>query len=377
MFIQKQPSILEKLSLLSRDSQYDLACACATAKDEHRRRSKDGSWVYPVTLPNGGTSYLFKTLLSNECVNDCKYCPLRSGTNAQRCRLEPQDVVKAFYDYYHARKVQGLFLSSGVIGTPDKTMEKINLVGKTLRKNRFYGYIHLKILPGSSEAAIRETLSVANAVSINIESATDKHFKDLSDRKNYTRDILRPLSLISRLTAKGAPFEGVKHTTQFIVGASAEPDKDIVNRSWDLYRHLGLNRAYFSAYQRGLGEKSLPGENMTTNNSDILMREHRLYQTDWLMRKYGFLSSEIPFNEKGNLSLETDPKELWAKHHPEYFPVNINKAGKFQLLRIPGMGHIMAQKIISLRASNIKLRRMEDLGRPGKRLKKAAQYVTF
>ncbi len=377
MFIQKQPSVLEKLSLLSRDSQYDLACACATAKDEHRRRSKHGTWVYPVTLPNGGTSYLFKTLLSNECVNDCKYCPLRSGTNTQRCRLEPRDVVKTFDDYYRARKVQGLFLSSGVIGTPDKTMEKVNSVGKLLRKNRFYGYIHLKVIPGSSEAAIREALSVANAVSINIESATDKHFNDLSERKNYTRDILRPLSLISRLTAKGAPFEGVKHTTQFIVGASAEPDKDIICRSWDLYRRLGLNRIYFSAYQRGLGEKSLPGENTAVNNSDILMREHRLYQTDWLMRKYGFSSSEIPFNENGNLSLETDPKELWARRHPEYFPVNINKAGKFQLLRVPGMGHVMAQRIISLRTRGIRLRRIEDLARPGKLLKKAAGYIIF
>lgn len=377
MFIQKQSSILEKLSLLSRDSQYDLACACATAKNEHRKKSKDGTWVYPVTLPNGGTSYLFKTLLSSECVNDCKYCPLRSGSNAVRCRLVPQDVVKTFNEYYRSGKVQGLFLSSGVIGTPDKTMEQINSVGKILRKNRFYGYIHLKILPGSSESAIRETLSVANAVSLNIESGTEKHFRDLSERKNYEKDILRPILLISRLTAKGAPFEGVKHTTQFIVGASKEPDIDIVKRSWDLYRHLGLNRVYFSAYQRGLGDGRLPGENSLTNNTDILMREHRLYQTDWLLRKYGFSSNDIPFNPDGNLSLDTDPKELWARRHPEFFPININKADKFRLLRVPGMGHVTVEKIFSLRKRNIKLNKMEDLGRQTKLLKKAAQYITF
>lgn len=377
MFIRKQPSILEKLSLLSRDSQYDLACACAAAKDEHRKRSKDGTWVYPVTLPSGGTSYLFKTLLSNECVNDCKYCPLRSGADAARCRLEPQDIVTAFGQYYRARKVQGLFLSSGVIGTPDRTMEKINSVGKILRKARFYGYIHLKVLPGSSEAAIRETLSVANAVSINIESATEEHFRDLSDRKDYERDILRPISLISRLTAKGAPFEGVKHTTQFIVGASKEPDKDIVNCSWKLYREFRLNRVYFSAYQKGLGEKSLPGENSLANNRDILTREHRLYQTDWLLRKYGFTSSDIPFDGDGNLSLEIDPKDMWARRHPEYFPIDINRAGKFQLLRVPGLGHVMTERIISLRTHGIRLRRIEDLGRQGKLLKKAARYLTF
>jgi len=250
-------------------------------------------------------------------------------------------------------------------------------VGKTLRRNSFYGYIHLKVLPGSSESAIRETLSVANAVSVNIESATKEHFKGLSAKKDYEKDILGSMSLISRLTAKGAPFAGVKHTTQFIVGASKEPDRDIVNRSWSLYKHFGLNRVYFSAYQKGLGDSCLPGEDSGIGNSEILTREHRLYQADWLLRKYGFSSGDILFESDGNLSLETDPKETWAERNPGYFPIDINKADKFQLLRVPGLGHVTVEKILCMRRNNIRLNRMDDLGRQTKLLKKAARYIKF
>ncbi len=375
--IKKNLDTINKLSILTRDSCYDLACACATAKEEHRSRSEDGRWVYPVTLPQGSTTYLFKTLLSNECVNDCKYCPLRANLDPERCRLEPNELVKIFMDYYRKRRVESLFLSSGVIGTADNTMEHINRVGRMLRRNSFRGYIHLKIIPGASENAIRETLSLANAVSLNIETAGEDHFKGLSKSKNYIKDIIEPIRLISRLTEKGSIYSRVKQTTQFVVGASNEADKDIVNYSWGLYKRLGLHRVYFSAYQRGLGEGTLFGENSPYSNSDILIREHRLYQVDWLIRKYGFSADEIPYDEKGNLSLPTDPKEAWAERHPEYFPVNINRADKFKLLRIPGLGEVSVRRILNIRKSGGRVRRLEDLGNIGKRLKKVSGYISF
>lgn len=375
--INKTPDTQDKLSILSRDSRYDLACACGTQEDEHRRRSKDDKWIYPVILPNGGTTYLFKTLLSNECVNNCKYCPLRMGSDVRRCNLSPEELTRAFTSYYKSRRVNGLFLSSAVMGNPDTTMERINRVALNLRKMRFRGYIHLKIIPGASDAAIRQSLALASAVSLNIETAGEDNFKYLSTTKNYLRDIIRPIQLISRLTAKGSYYSGVKQTTQFVVGASRETDREIIGYSWKLYKELGLSRVYFSAYQRGAGSSELPGEHSKLTNSELLNREHRLYQADWLIRKYGFKADEIPLESGGNLSLSIDPKEMWAKAHPEFFPVNVNKDDKYRLLRVPGLGQVMVERILTLRKNRANIRSLVDLGRQNKVLKKAQAYVTF
>ena len=162
---------IEKLKVLSEDSQYDLACACGTGKEDHRKRGTNGSWLYPIAMPKGGYSVLLKTLLSNSCSNDCKYCPLRSETDMRRCTLRPEEVVNLFLEYFKKKMIFGLFLSSGVIGNADYTMDKINTVARILRKkHQFRGYLHLKIIPGASDAAIEETLSLASAVSLNIET---------------------------------------------------------------------------------------------------------------------------------------------------------------------------------------------------------------
>ena len=377
ILLRKSPDTQEKLEILSRDSRYDLACACATREDEHRRRSPDGKWVYPVVLPNGGTTYLFKTLLSNECVNNCKYCPLRAGSDAGRCTLTPEELTRTFIAYYNAGKVSGLFLSSGVMRNPDTTMEGINRVALNLRRTRFRGYIHLKIIPGASDAAIRQSLALANAVSLNIEAPGEDNFRQLSTAKDYLNDIIRPIRLISRLTAKDSCYSGVKQTTQFVVGASGETDKEIVEYSWKLYKEWGLSRVYFSAYQRGAGAPELPGEHSDLSNGQLLTREHRLYQTDWLIRKYGFQAAEIPLDAAGNLSLEVDPKEMWARQHPEFFPVNINRDDRYRLLRVPGLGQVMVERILNLRREGIRIASLEDLGKRNKLLHKAQAYVTL
>lgn len=368
---------IEKLKILSHDSQYDLACACGSKKDDRRQRAGEGKWLYPISLPQGGHSIIFKTLLSNTCTNDCGYCPLRSDANAQRCTLSPDETAKIFIEYLRDKKLHGLFLSSGVIGTPDRTMEKINAVARLLRsKYKYRGFIHLKIIPGASTAAIAESISLASAVSLNIETAGEKRFNKLSQQKNYLEDIIKPLKTISEMTTKGSPFSKVKSTTQFIVGASDETDSEIIKYMTGLYDRLNFNRIYFSAYQQGLGKPNIPGEQRSLfDPDDALLREHRLYQTDFLIRKYGFKGEELIYDQNGNLNLETDPKETWAMTHRDFYPVNINHADKETLLRVPGLGLISVNRILKYRKVHY-LRSLADIGIKGKIRKKAEIYCS-
>jgi predicted DNA-binding helix-hairpin-helix protein len=369
---------LEKLGILSEDSQYDLACACGTAKDDRRTRGPDSKWLYPVALPRGGYSVLLKTLLSNNCVNDCKYCPLRLESDVRRCTLRPEEVADAFMEYRRRKRVFGLFLSSAVIHTPDHTMDRINAVARLLRvKHQFRGYIHLKIIPGASDAAMEDALSLATAVSLNIETPGRKHFEVLSDRKDYMKDIIHPLRFLAARTARGRKHGRAKCTTQFIVGASDEKDGEIVDYMSGLYNRLNFQRVYFSSYQKGLGNPDIPGEKReSTGPEKTFLREHRLYQVDFLMRKYGFSKEEILLDENGNLNLEKDPKEIWADRHPEFYPVIINRSEKEALLRVPGLGPETVSRLLTMRREE-RINRLEDLGIKGKRLEKVKKYVIF
>jgi predicted DNA-binding helix-hairpin-helix protein len=374
--IVNRPDTQEKLEILSADAQYDLACACSCNQDEHRRRGEDGKWIYPVTLPNGGTSVLFKTLISNVCTNDCKYCPLRLNQDIERCSLSAEETVRVFLDYLEQRKVFGLFLTSGVLGTPDATMERLNRVARLLRhRHSFRGYIHLKIIPGASTSAIEEAVSLSSTVSLNIETPGEKNLAKLSSKKRYIEDIIEPIKLISRLTGRGGKFPRVKQTTQFIVGAAGETDTEVVKYMWGLYDRLRMHRIYFSAYQKGLGEESIAQKEIQTP-ADMFMREHRLYQVDFLMRKYGFSDSDIVFDDTGNLSLDVDPKETWAKRHPERVPVNVNQVSRIELLRVPGLGPVTVDRILEHRKTG-RLVSIEDVAHPGALLKKAGGYLSF
>jgi predicted DNA-binding helix-hairpin-helix protein len=376
--VVSRPGTQEKLEILSADAQYDLACACGSSRDEHRRRSGQGRWIYPITLPSGGKSTLFKTLMSNVCTNDCKYCPLREQRDIRRCNLGPEETTRVFLDYYGRREVFGLFLSSAVCGSADATMDRLNKTARLLReKHKYRGYIHLKVIPGASDAAIEEATSLASAVSVNIETPGEKNLAKLSEKKRYIRDIIEPMKLISRLTGRGSRYERVKQTTQFIVGAAGEADAEIVKYMWGLYDRLKLQRVYFSAYQKGLGDESIAGEQVHSSRSaDVFMREHRLYQVDFLLRRYGFEEPDIVFEEGGNLSLAIDPKEAWAMRHPEAFPVDVNRASYFELLKVPGLGPVTVKRILERRKER-RVRRMEDIGKVGVRLEKARKYLVF
>ncbi|MBP7010219.1 MAG: helix-hairpin-helix domain-containing protein [Kiritimatiellae bacterium] len=375
--IRSAPGLQDKLGILSADAQYDLSCACSCGSGDPRRRGLDNRWLYPVTLQSGGHSLMFKTLVSNVCTNDCKYCPLRAGHDVTaRCSLAPEEIVRAFLPYWKSGQVIGLFLTSGVCGNPDAAMDRMLAAAELLRRReRYRGILHLKIIPGASDAAIDRALALASGVSLNIETAGESHFAKLTTRKDYRQSIIRPLRRIAALTAKGARYERVKTSTQFVVGASDETDREVVRYMGGLYGRLGLKGIYFSAYQRGLGTPDLPGENSAASNADLLAREHRLYQTDYLLRKYGFAAEEIGFDAAGNLPLDIDPKEHWARRHPERFPVDVNRAGRVELLRVPGLGPVTVRRILAARQGGGRLRSLESLGLRGARARKAAAWI--
>jgi predicted DNA-binding helix-hairpin-helix protein len=370
----------EKLKALADASRFDLSCACGTKKGtDHRTRGPDGLWLYPASVPRGGTSVMLKTLLSSACTNDCRYCPFRADRDLSRCTLAPEEVAAAFMEYVRRRAVFGLFLSSAVVRSPDYTMDRMVAVARILRSRYEYGgYLHLKVIPGASDAAIEAAVGVANTVSLNVETPTRAAFKPLSTRKDFERDIVRPIRLVSRLTARGTGCGRARQMTQFIVGASDETDRDIVRAAYGLYKRLNLARVYYSAYQKGLGDPSIPGERPGAPSAEALAtREHRLYQVDWLIRKYGFRDDEIPLQADGSLSLAEDPKTAWARRHPEFFPLDVNRADRYELLRVPGFGPVTVRRIMDRRRSGGRVRRMEDLGRPSRRLAAAVAYVKF
>lgn len=369
---------LARLRELSDASQYDLSCACGTRQSgDHRTRGSDGTWLYPVSLPRGGTSIMLKTLMSNVCVNDCRYCPYRDSRDIPRCTIGPDELATLFMEYVRRKQVIGIFLSSGVVGTPDRTMTLLTDAARILRnRHRYCGYIHLKIIPGASDGAVDEALRLASTVSLNIETPGVGRFRQLSEKKDYMRDIIGPMRRISRLTGRGGPFSGVKQTTQFIVGASDETDAEIVRYTGSLYRKLNMGRVYFSAYQYGLGDASIPGERREKrgDGDSGFLREHRLYQVDFLMRLYRFSESDITFDTQGNLSLNTDPKTMWALRNPGFFPVNVNRADRYRLLRVPGIGPRSARKIIAMRREG-RIARVDHLPMKGAWLERARRYV--
>jgi len=386
--------VSEKLDILARDAQYDLSCACSTKNPiEHRRKTKEGNWLYPVTVASGGTGIMLKTLMTNACSNDCRYCPLRQNQDTPRLGLNPEELAAFFMALLTKRPLIGIFLSSGVMGTADATMARLAATAEILRYTyRYKGYIHIKIIPGASQAAIDHVLKLASAVSLNIETPGPEHFSKLSQKKRYQQDIIEPLKYISEQTARGTAHARVSKTSQFIVGASDESDREILGYSWGMYKRLGFDRLYFSAYQSGLGDPSIPGEQRRLSlleqppaaglllpdpslaSDGLLKREHRLYQADFLFRQYGFSYDDLLFNNFGNLDLSKDPKQLWAEAHPDFYPVSLGHASKDELLRVPGLGPALVRRIVKERASTT-IKTLDSIPMPRYLIEKARPYV--
>ncbi|MBN1764229.1 MAG: radical SAM protein [Sedimentisphaerales bacterium] len=372
----------QKLNILAESSKYDLACACKFRDEPGRVRGSQGHWIYPAVLPSGRKVFLLKTLQSNVCINDCSYCPFNSRRDIPRCSLSPDLLARTFILLRDAGRVNGLFLSSGVCKNPDATMADMLGTVELLRKRyQFKGYIHLKVLPGASQAAIEQATRLATRVSVNIEAPNAQRLQKLSHRKRFHEDIISAMQSIHRLREQGGKCS---QTTQFVVGAAGESDREIVNSTHRLYQKFNLERVYFSAFQDMNAEPTPTSDGWlfpeyaplddTDRNHDPFIREHRLYQVDYLFRRYKFNLDDIYFDPTGNLSLEADPKLIWARRHPEFFPIDPNYADYEQLLRVPGIGPVSAKRIITARRQT-RIRSLNQLNHLGLRPKKSDEFL--
>ncbi len=374
--------LMEKLSILGAAARYDASCASSGSN----RRGQKGSLGAAVACgvchswsEDGRCVSLLKILLSNACIYNCAYCANRRGSDVPRATFTPDEVARLTTEFYRRNYIEGLFLSSAVVRSPDYTME---LLIKTLTLLRtqynFHGYVHVKVIPGASQELIQEMGLLADRISVNIELPTSQSLMLLAPDKKKD-DILTPMGVIRQLKEankeerrlfKSAPvFAPSGQSTQLIVGATPDSDAQILRLSSSLYERYRLRRVYFSAYVPVGRHPSLPPPDAQTP----LLREHRLYQADWLMRYYCFSVDEIV--EQGeNLDEDVDPKTSWALRHLSFFPVEVNKADLPTLLRVPGIGPISARRILEAR----KTRQLEhsDLKRLGVVLKRASFFIT-
>ena len=384
-----------KLAILADAAKYDASCASSGANKRHSLGgtgigSIEGTGICHSYAPDGRCISLLKILLTNFCTYDCLYCVNRVSSNVPRARFRVDEVVQLTLDFYRRNCIEGLFLSSGVVQSPDHTMEQLVEVARCLREDHdFRGYIHLKTIPDASAELLAAAGRHADRLSINIELPTPAGLQALAPEKDgdairrsmarmrihidEAKEARRPMaaSAVPGLPARRAPaprFAPGGQSTQMIVGADAADDRSILATSAALYGSYGLRRVYYSAFSPiPDASRSLPLQ------APPLMREHRLYQADWLTRFYGFRHDEILPAESGMLSLEVDPKLAWALAHRALFPVDLNRAPREMLLRVPGLGVKTVDKLVGAR--RVRGLRCRDLAQLRVSLKKVLPFV--
>jgi putative DNA modification/repair radical SAM protein len=358
----------KKLEILGESAKYDRCNYSNFNVENFLSRKIPG--IYESTGTNGNCVPLLKVLMTNKCSNDCAYCMNHCKNSFNRAEFSPEELTSIFLDYYNMRYVEGLFLSSGIYRDPDISMENMVEVARLLRmENEYKGYIHLKILPGTSYDLIKRAMSLADRVSINMEAATPDGFEELSTTKNYQTDIIRRMKWIKRLSERNDKLAPSGQTTQFIVGACDETDQEILKRVLWLYEKLDIKRSYFSPFEPF---KNTPLENQ---EEPPPKRTSRLYQADYLINSYGFDLGELVFDDKGDLGLDDDPKYCSAMAHRELFPVEINQAPYQELLRVPGIGKISAKRIIRARKGGKSFKKFEELKNIGVVVKRAEPFI--
>ena len=377
--------VIQKLKILTESAKYDVSCASSGTVRRNSRKdglgNTVGGWGICHSFSEDGRCIsLLKIMLTNYCIYDCAYCINRVSNDIPRATLSVSELVDLTIEFYRRNYIEGLFLSSGVVRNPDYTMERLVRVAKDLREvHRFNGYIHLKSIPGASEELVRQAGRYADRLSVNLEIPTEKNLKLLAPEKDH-QSVYKPMLYIQqgalesaeeRKKHRHAPrFAPAGQSTQMIVGATSETDRDILNVSSALYQRPTMKRVYYSGYiSVNTYDKRLPALKQPP-----LVRENRLYQADWLLRFYQFRVDELVDDASPDLDLEVDPKLAWALRHPEFFPVNILTADYEALLRVPGIGVRSVRLIVlSRRFSRIGL---YDLKRMGAVVKKARYFIT-
>ncbi len=374
--------IEEKLNTLADAAKYDVSCASSGGTRKNKEKGLGNSHQSGIChsyTEDGRCVSLLKILLTNHCIYDCAFCVSRRSNDIRRAAFKVQEVVDLTINFYRRNYIEGLFLSSGIFKNADYTMERLLQIVKKLRtEERFHGYIHLKTIPGASEPLVREAGLYADRMSINLELPTADGLKQLAPEKSHD-EVKRPLDWINksmiqlneerRLMRHVPAFVPAGQSTQLVVGATGESDKDILYTADRFYRDYGLKRVYYSGYIPVSEDHRLPG----IGSHPPLLRENRLYQTDWLMRFYGFEVSELLNDDHPFLETAIDPKLSWALRHPQEFPVDVNTADYRMILRVPGIGVGSAQKIVQARKFG-KLR-FDQLRKIGVALNRARHFI--
>ncbi|MCM1121574.1 MAG: putative DNA modification/repair radical SAM protein [Eubacterium sp.] len=381
--ISPQMSVADKLRILADAAKYDVSCSSSGVN-----RANDGTGIGNAMAAglchsfasDGRCISLLKILLTNECIYDCRYCINRKSNDVPRASFTPDEICELTMEFYRRNYIEGLFLSSGILYSPNYTMELIcETVHKLRMVHRFQGYIHVKTIPGSDPMLIQRAGYLADRMSVNLEMATAKGLREMAPNK-HRKNILKPMRLIqngitenkNELTLyKHAPhFCAAGQSTQMVVGALPESDYQIMSVAENLYDKFSLKRVYYSAFVNVNEDKELP---MAAGGTPLL-REHRLYQADWLLRFYDFKVDELLTAERPNFNMAIDPKADWAVRHLEVFPVEVNRADYRLLLRIPGIGVKSARRIIAARRFGSLT--FEDLKKMGIVLKRALYFIT-
>lgn len=368
--------IFEKLKILSDAAKYDVSCSSSGSKRKNENKGMGdatGMGICHSYTEDGRCVSLLKILLTNHCIYDCAYCVSRKSNDVKRAAFTIEEVVELTLNFYRRNYIEGLFLSSGIFKNADFTMERLVTIARKLRtEHRFNGYIHLKTIPGASEELMKAAGLYADRLSVNIEMPTESSLKTMAPEKNY-KDILTPMSFLSEAEAgykeekklvKSAPlFMPAGQSTQMVIGATGETDKDILFTANDLYAKYSLRRVYYSGYIPVRADGILPG----LGTPPPLIREHRLYQTDWLMRFYGFRVDEIVNEEHLTLDSDVDPKLGWALRNLHLFPIDINTAAYENIVRVPGIGVGSANKIVAARRfGRLSWQQLKKIGVMGK-----------
>ena len=341
---------------------------------KNKRAKLEDLGVFHAALPGGKTVPLLKTLLTSACERNCHYCPFRAGRSYRRVTFKPEEMAQTFMDMHRAGLVEGLFLSSGIIrggrSTQDKLLDTVSILRQ---KHKFPGYIHLKVMPGAEREQVRQAMTLVDRISTNLEAPNPQRLEKLAPLKRFDEELLQPLVWVEEIRQNEPGHLGwngrwPSTTTQFVVGAVEESDLELLATSEYLFQRLRLGRTYYSAFN------PVPDTPLENWPAEDPLRQHRLYQASFLFRDYGFDLEDMPFDQEGNLPRTADPKLAWAEQHLAGSPVELNRAAKCDLLRIPGIGPLSAERIVRARRQGT-LRDVTHLRQIGLRTRPMEPYI--